>query len=153
MHCFYLITFRYRLRFEISDHTTSTTCTIFDDEAKRILKITVSEILDLLQGNDSEVPKIIQELYGKSFIFRFKLNERNLTEGGQGYLVTMTFILDDVLEQKFKNDQNNKVRDIFVMFIFFSMFFGILIYYLNMVYLMTLEKKIMIVSHLIIRMK
>jgi ATP-dependent Zn protease len=78
MHCFYLITFRYWLRFKISDHTTSTTCTIFDNETKRILKITVSELLDLLQENDSEVSKVIQELYEKSFIFRFKLNERNL---------------------------------------------------------------------------
>jgi hypothetical protein len=113
MHCFYLIIFRYWLRFQISDHTASTTCTIFDDEAKRILKITVSELLDLLQGNNDEVPKVIQELYEKLFIFRFKLNERNLTEGRQGYLVIRTFIPDDVLEEKFKNDQNNKVRDIF----------------------------------------
>jgi predicted transcriptional regulator len=73
----------------------------------------VSELLDLLQVNDSEVPKVIQELYGKSFIFRFKLNERNLTEGRQRYLVTRTFIPNDVLDEKFKNDQNNKVRDIF----------------------------------------
>jgi C4-type Zn-finger protein len=113
MHCFYFITFRYWLHFEISDHTTRTTCSIFDDEAKRILKIIVPELLDLLQGNNSEVTKVIQELYGKSFIFRFKLNERNLTEERQGYLVTRTFIPDDVLEEKFKNDQNNKVRDIF----------------------------------------
>jgi hypothetical protein len=54
--------------FSNSDLTTSTTCTIFDDEAKGILKITVSELLDLLQGNDSEVSRVIQELYGKSFI-------------------------------------------------------------------------------------
>jgi hypothetical protein len=73
----------------------------------------MSELLDLLQVNDSEVPKVIQELYGKSFIFRFKLNERNLTEGKQRYLVARTFIPNDVLDEKFKNDQNNKVRDIF----------------------------------------
>jgi hypothetical protein len=73
----------------------------------------VSELLDLLQVNDSEVPKVIQELYGKSFIFRFKLNERNLIEGRQRYLVTRTFISNDVLDEKFKNDQNNKVIDIF----------------------------------------
>jgi hypothetical protein len=47
---------------------------------------------------------------GKIFIFRFKLNERNLTEGRQGYLVTRTYIADDMLEEKFINDQNKKVR-------------------------------------------
>jgi hypothetical protein len=69
---------------QISDHTTSTTCTIFDDEANRLLKITVSELLNLVQGNNDEVPKVIQELMGKIFIFRFKLNERNLAKEGKG---------------------------------------------------------------------
>jgi hypothetical protein len=91
-------------KFKVQEATTSTTCTIFNDEAKRILKIIVSKLLDLLQGNDSEVPKVIQELYVGSFIFRFKLNERNLIEGRQGYLVTRTFIPDDVLKEKIKND-------------------------------------------------
>jgi hypothetical protein len=34
-----------------------------------------------LQGDVDDVPKVIQELYGKLFIFRFKLNEINVTEG------------------------------------------------------------------------
>jgi hypothetical protein len=70
----------------------------------------VPELLDLVEGNNDEVPKVIQELYEKIFIFRFKLNERNLMEGRQGYLVTMTYISDDMLEEKFINDQNKKVR-------------------------------------------
>jgi hypothetical protein len=96
--CFFF--FRYWFRFQISDHTTSTTCTIFYDETKRLLKIIMSELLDLVQGNNDEVPKVIQELYAKIFIFRFKLNKRNLTEGRRGYLVTRTFISDDMLWKK-----------------------------------------------------
>jgi hypothetical protein len=65
------------------------------------LKITVPELPDLVQGNNDEVPKVIQELMEKIFIFRFKLHERNLTEGRQGYLVIRTYIPDDMLEKKF----------------------------------------------------
>jgi hypothetical protein len=60
----------------------------------------MSELLDLVEGNNDEVPKVIQELYAKIFIFRFKLNKRNLTEGRRGYLVTRTFIPDDMLWKK-----------------------------------------------------
>jgi hypothetical protein len=61
----------------------------------------VPELPDLVKGNNDEVPKVIQELMEKIFIFRFKLNERNLTEGRQGYLVIRTYIPDDMLEKKF----------------------------------------------------
>jgi hypothetical protein len=57
----------------------------------------------MLQGNMDDVPKVIQELYGKFFIFQFKLNEINLTEGRQGYLVTRTFIPNEKLENKILN--------------------------------------------------
>jgi hypothetical protein len=60
----------------------------------------VPELPDLVKGNNDEVPKVIQELMEKIFIFRFKLNERNLTEGRQGYLVIRTYIPDDMLEKK-----------------------------------------------------
>jgi hypothetical protein len=57
----------------------------------------------MLQGNMDDVPKVIQELYGKFFIFQFMLNEINLTEGRHGYLVTRTFILNEKLENKILN--------------------------------------------------
>jgi hypothetical protein len=78
---------RYWLRCQISDNIASTTCIIFDDEVRKLLKTSISDLLESLQGNIDDVPKVIQELYGKLFIFRFKLNEINVTEGRQGYLV------------------------------------------------------------------
>ena len=60
------------------------------------------------------MPKIIQQLYGKVLIFRFKLNSNNLTEGRQGYLVKRTYIPDDKLEKKFMNDDADKVSHIFL---------------------------------------
>jgi hypothetical protein len=88
------------LRCQISDHTASTTCTIFDDEARKLLKTPVLDLLESLQGDVDDVSKVIQELYGKLFIFRLKLNEINVMKGRQGYLVKMTFIHDDKLEKK-----------------------------------------------------
>jgi hypothetical protein len=63
--CYY----KFWLRFEISDCTTSTTCTIFDDEARRILNTSISNLLEKFEGNDEDVPKCVLQLYGKVFIF------------------------------------------------------------------------------------
>jgi hypothetical protein len=60
-------------------------------------------MLDSLEGNTENVHKAIQNLYEKVLIFRFKLNDSNLTEGRQGYLVKRTYIPDDNLERKINN--------------------------------------------------
>jgi hypothetical protein len=95
-----LFYYRYWLRFDISDHTTSTTCTIFDAEAKKIIGTSISELLDSLEGNTKDMPKAIKKLYGKVFIFHFKLNDSNLVEGRQGFFVNRTYVPDDNLERK-----------------------------------------------------
>ncbi len=81
MKLFLLYIVRYWLRFQICDHTTNISCTIFYDEARRLLKISVSELLELQQGDVDGIHRVIQKLYGKVFILYFKLNEVNLTEG------------------------------------------------------------------------
>jgi hypothetical protein len=65
MKLFLLYIVRYWLRFQIGDHTANTSCTIFDDEVRRLLKITVSECLELQQGDVNGVPRVIQESYEK----------------------------------------------------------------------------------------
>jgi hypothetical protein len=79
--CYDKIFCKYLLQFEISDYITSTTCTIFDDEAKKMLNITVLNLLESFKGNTQDVPKSILQLYGKVYIFQFKMNNQNLTEG------------------------------------------------------------------------
>ncbi|KAJ1277134.1 hypothetical protein BS78_05G271300 [Paspalum vaginatum] len=91
---------RYLIRLHISDHTATTTCSIFYDEAQRMLKTTMTNLLDSLNGKSEEIPKVILELYGKTLIFRFKLNDQNLTDGKEYYLVKRTFEPDDKLEFK-----------------------------------------------------
>jgi hypothetical protein len=104
----YVNFFRYWLRLEISDYTASTTCTIFHDEAKRMLGKSIFNVLESNGEKFDDVPKIIQQLYGKVFIFQFKLNSSNLTEGIHCYLVRRAFIPNDKLEKDFLHRQNNR---------------------------------------------
>ena len=55
----------------------------FDDEAYRLLKINVTALLESLNGRTEEIPKNIQNHYEESFIFQFKRNNQNFTEGSQ----------------------------------------------------------------------
>ncbi|EEC73230.1 hypothetical protein OsI_07319 [Oryza sativa Indica Group] len=91
----------YRLRLQISDHTTSTSCTIFDDVAQTMLETPVSSLLNLLDGKSDEIPNVIQQLCGKQLIFKFKLSEQNLTEGTPNYVVKRTFVPDYMLEKQY----------------------------------------------------
>ena len=76
-------------------------CTIFDDEAQRLLKINFTTLLESLNGRIEEIPKNIHNLYGELFIFRFKLNNQNLIEGKPGYLVNFFLFLMINLKQNF----------------------------------------------------
>jgi hypothetical protein len=62
-----------------------------------------------MKKKSDDVPKIIQHLHGKVFIFQFKLNSLNLTEERQGYLVRRAFIPNDKLEKDFLHRGNNGV--------------------------------------------
>jgi hypothetical protein len=68
-----------------------------------LILVITHQMLDSLEGNTENVHKAIQNLYEKVLIFRFKLNDSNLTEGRQGYLVKRTYIPDDNLERKINN--------------------------------------------------
>lgn len=74
-----------------------------------MLKITTTNLLDSLSGQIEEVPKVIQQLYGKTLIFRFKLSDQNLTEGKEYYLVKKTFEPDDKLEYKHLDAESKEV--------------------------------------------
>jgi len=67
--------------------------------------MTITDLLDSLNGKSEEIPKVIQQLCGKTFIFRFMLKEQNLTEGKEYYLVKKTFEPDEKLELQYSNHQ------------------------------------------------
>jgi hypothetical protein len=65
-----------------------------------MLNTFVINLLDSSRGNSEDVPKVIEQLYGKVFIFQIRLNNYNLTEGRQGYVVRKTFVTDEKLEKE-----------------------------------------------------
>ena len=101
---------RYRVRLQISDHTSTTSCTLFDEEAARLLNTSASKLLDTQDGKSEEVPKIIQQLCGRRLIFRFKLSDSNLILGTQNYAVKRTFVPDDRLEMLYLDNKAEEVK-------------------------------------------
>jgi hypothetical protein len=101
--------FIYWLCLKISDYTTSTICIVFDDDAKILLGKSIFNLLESNEENTEDVPKIIQQLYGKVFIFQLKLNNLNLIEVRQDYLVRRIFIPDEKLEKECLHGENNGV--------------------------------------------
>jgi hypothetical protein len=71
-------------------------------------------LLDSLDGKSQEVPKVIQQLCGQIFIFRFKLNSKNLTLGMHNYAVKRTFVPNDKLDMRYLDD---KAKEVIVNFI------------------------------------
>ena len=56
---------RYRIRLQISDRTATTSCTLFDEEAERMLNTSVSFLLDSLDGKSEEVPRLYKNYVDK----------------------------------------------------------------------------------------
>ena len=80
-----------------------------------MLNTSVSFLLDSFDGKSQEVPKIIQQLCGRRLIFRFKLNNKNLTLGMQNYAVKKTFMPDDKLEMRYLDDKAEEVMVHFIL--------------------------------------
>ena len=75
-----------------------------------MLNTSASDLLDSLDGKTEEAPKIIQQLCGRRLIFRFKLNDDNLTFGTQNYVVKRTFVPDDWLEMLYLDNKVEEVK-------------------------------------------
>jgi hypothetical protein len=74
-----------------------------------MLNTSGTNLLDSFSGNTKDVPKAIEQLYGKVLIFQFRLNSYNLTEGRQRYVVRKTFVTDEKLEKEMFRDKNDEV--------------------------------------------
>ncbi|EEC82987.1 hypothetical protein OsI_28022 [Oryza sativa Indica Group] len=85
-------------------------CKMYPENTKpRMLNTSISSLLNSLDGRCEEVPTIIQQLCGRTFIFQLKLNIENLTQGKSNYIVRRTFVPDDKLEMQHLDD---KVKDL-----------------------------------------
>ncbi|EEC80741.1 hypothetical protein OsI_23219 [Oryza sativa Indica Group] len=103
---------RYVINLEISDHTTRTTCTIFNEEAERIFgHKSVSTMLEEQNGQIDMIPDTIRQICGRILIFRLKLTKRNLEECKEDYKVNYTFTPNEKLEMNYVNDKAEEVKE------------------------------------------
>ena len=93
----------------MSDITNNTTFVAFDKEAQKLLNISASLLLQKQDYLNFEVPPAIQNLCGKEFLFKIKLNEYNLKEGLENYSISKIFTPDCKLEMDYKKETHEKV--------------------------------------------
>ncbi|KAE8787748.1 hypothetical protein D1007_38213 [Hordeum vulgare] len=85
---------RYKLKLEICDLSATTTCTMFEAEAKKLIKQSASFLIDRDDFDIHEQTKQIQKICGQKLIFQFKLNDYNLKYGYQEYTIHRIFFID-----------------------------------------------------------
>ena len=82
---------------------------VFNEVAKSLLgNMSASTLLEQ-EGFNNTVPDVIQNLYGRTLLFRLKLNSRNLEECLENYKVSYTFEVDDKLEMENSNEMGEEV--------------------------------------------
>ena len=82
---------------------------LFNEVAKSILVNIFASTLLKHDGFNNTVPDVIQNLYGRTLIFRLKLNSRNLEECMENFKVSYTFEVDDELEMENSNEMAEEV--------------------------------------------
>ena len=92
-HMFHFIT-RYKQKLEICDMSATTTCTMFEAEAKKLIKQSASFLIERDDCDIHEQTKQIQKICGQRLIFQFRLNDYNLKYGYQDYTVHRIFFMD-----------------------------------------------------------
>nr|XP_004516852.1 uncharacterized protein LOC101502235 [Cicer arietinum] len=81
---------RFKIQLRVSDETSTTTFTMFDKEAQKLLNTTATQLLEKL--DNIERPSTLQNLCNRKLIFEIRLSDKNLKEGSQTYTITRTFV-------------------------------------------------------------
>ncbi|EMS57445.1 hypothetical protein TRIUR3_19723 [Triticum urartu] len=85
---------RYKLKLEICDHTATTTCTMFETEAKKLIKQSARFLIDRDDCDIHEQAEKFQKICGQKLIFQFRQNDYNFKYGYQDYTVHRIFFMD-----------------------------------------------------------
>ncbi|KAL0013058.1 hypothetical protein SO802_000127 [Lithocarpus litseifolius] len=95
----------YRIQVEVQDETSSTTFTLFDKGAEKIISKTAKELAELQQEilklNENILPKEIEKIIGKEYLFQLHLDEYNLKYGKENNTVSK------ILEVETSHQQND----------------------------------------------
>ncbi|VAH05642.1 unnamed protein product [Triticum turgidum subsp. durum] len=85
---------RYKLKLEICDHTATTTCTMFETEAKKLIKQSARFLIDRDDCDIHEQAEKFQKICGQRLIFQFRQNDYNFKYGYQDYTLHRIFFMD-----------------------------------------------------------
>ncbi|KAL1809803.1 hypothetical protein ACET3Z_026793 [Daucus carota] len=88
----------YRVRAEVQDATGTTTVVIFNYPAENLLDTSAKKLLGKMRPGDDSLPKELNTLLGREFVFKLKLDKYNLIEGLQDYRVSTVFYPVEELE-------------------------------------------------------
>uniref|UniRef100_A0A2N9HBP6 ATP-dependent DNA helicase n=1 Tax=Fagus sylvatica TaxID=28930 RepID=A0A2N9HBP6_FAGSY len=98
----------YRIQTEVEDATGSTTFILFDNGVEKIIPKTAKELAEMQDENlnDNNLPKELEKIIGKEYIFQLRLDEYNLKYGRENYTVSRIFD-PDISE---KNSTSNEAE-------------------------------------------
>jgi len=97
---------RYKIQIEVSDTSDSTTFTIFDKEAEKLIGKTAKELAHMQFETSTEniIPREIEAIVSREYVFQLKLTEYNLIKGLENYTITKVFELLDAKQANIQKD-------------------------------------------------
>ncbi|WOG91186.1 hypothetical protein DCAR_0310434 [Daucus carota subsp. sativus] len=93
----------FKVHVHIKDHTGTTTLTLFNNIVERLLDTSAKKLVNKLTSGDSDLPKELNTLIGKEFIYRLRLNHYNFKQGYANYTVSETYEPRKCLEHEYES--------------------------------------------------
>ncbi|XP_062085732.1 uncharacterized protein LOC133791836 [Humulus lupulus] len=78
----------YKIHIKVMEKTANTTLVLFNVVAEKLLDTSAHKLFNELSSNNNDVPAEIQNLCGKDFVYKLRLNDYNLKEGLENFTVS-----------------------------------------------------------------
>ncbi|XP_017258158.2 replication factor A protein 1-like [Daucus carota subsp. sativus] len=100
----------FKVHVHIKDHTGTTTLTLFNNIVERLLDTSAKKLVNKLTSGDSDLPKELNTLIGKEFIYRLRLNHYNFKQGYANYTVSEIYEPRKCLEHEYESKKALEIR-------------------------------------------
>ncbi|GMY37159.1 replication protein A 70 kDa DNA-binding subunit A-like [Fagus crenata] len=99
----------------------STTFILFDNGVEKIIPKTAKELAEMQDENlnDNNLPKELEKIIGKEYIFQLHLDEYNLKYGRENYTVSRIF--DPDISKKNSTSNEAEIKTVIVQYIYLIM--------------------------------
>ncbi|XP_059289430.1 uncharacterized protein LOC132042936 [Lycium ferocissimum] len=103
---------RFKIHICVADKTGGTTLVLFNAIAEKLLDTSAHKLVNRLASGDNGIPSQIENLCGKEFVFKLKLNSYNLKDGLENFTVIKLFPPDEELELQHTLAKEKKGKNI-----------------------------------------